>query len=116
MRMNAIPVFAGIALRSSVNASRPPAEAPIPTMGNGGRLVRAGCGGARRRLSDRDDFALKWPMGPPRFTLEAGAPSVGPPHTRWDPRNLPYARQRPACQRQGGLYYPREGKRGGART
>src|SRR2546423_6183208 len=93
MRMNAIPVFAGSALRSCVNASSPPAEAPMPTMGNGGLLVCAvGRVPTRRCLVDRDAFALDWPMvlRASRSKLER-RPVAGPPHARWDPRDLPYA-------------------------
>src|SRR5690348_8041471 len=108
MRMNAIPVFAGSALRSCVNASSPPADAPMPTTGNDGLSVCAAsraAGRGRRRRSVPDDFALDWPMGPPRLTLESwsAVPLLGLLTRGWDRRNLPYARQRPACQRQGGL-------------
>src|SRR5215813_9095294 len=46
---NARPVFAGIAFRNSVNASSPPADAPMPTMATGwpsegGGELRAGSG------------------------------------------------------------------------
>src|SRR3989454_10624901 len=93
MRMNAIPLFAGSALRSCVKASSPPAEAPMPTMGNDGLLVcAAGRGPPRRCVLDRDDFALDWPMvlRASRSKLER-RPVDGPPHARWDPRSLPYA-------------------------
>ena len=72
--MNAIPVFAGTFLRSCVNASSPPAEAPIPTIGNDGRVIW-GAGGDRARflLGDFKDFALDWPIGRPRYTLEGSA-------------------------------------------
>lgn len=35
MRMNAIPLSAGMAEKNFLNAPNPPAEAPIPTIGNG---------------------------------------------------------------------------------
>src|SRR5258707_4729375 len=55
-----MPVFVASSPRTRRSASRPPAEAPIPTMGNGGRAsgtavavaatARAGC--PRRREGD----------------------------------------------------------------
>src|SRR5450755_2505462 len=56
MKTNAMPVFDGNPWSISVNASRPPAEAPIPTIGNspppdssGSSAInagKAGCGSA----------------------------------------------------------------------
>src|SRR5689334_8544818 len=41
-RMKAIPVSGGICTKNCSNASRPPAEAPIPTTGNGGLCPSGG--------------------------------------------------------------------------
>src|SRR5260370_33837990 len=46
-RTNAMPGSVGNALRRGVNASRPPADAPMQTTGNGG----AGCGTAAWTVS-----------------------------------------------------------------
>src|SRR5947209_12813707 len=66
MRMNAIPVFTGSALRSWVKASSPPADAPTPTMGKVGRLDLAGGFGTRERsiFFDCDELFPFGPMGP----------------------------------------------------
>ena len=50
MSTNAIPLSAGRCLRSWVNASSPPAEAPTPTIGNAARR-----GGAERPAAVVDD-------------------------------------------------------------
>ena len=46
MRTNAMPLSAGSCLRSWVNASSPPAEAPTPTMGNAAAVGAPGAGAA----------------------------------------------------------------------
>src|SRR5262245_27951810 len=69
---NAIPVFVGRCLRSWVTASRPPAEAPIPTIGKvppRGRslsgciscVLRVGTGRAWRRDTFRFRFSVVLP-------------------------------------------------------
>src|SRR5262245_23290539 len=62
MRMNATPVSAGIAEKSFLNASSPPAEAPMPTIGNPG--FASPSGDAAASLGSAGGAA-----GPGRFAL-----------------------------------------------
>src|SRR4051812_24238911 len=66
MRMKAIPVSAGSALSSWVNASSPPADAPTPTMGNDARLDGAAGWGTEGRCAVFvcREFVPFGPMGP----------------------------------------------------
>src|SRR2546430_227875 len=81
MRMKAIPVSAGSALSSWLNASSPPAEAPTPTMGKDGRLEgAAGWGGDGRRAFFEcrvcRDFVPFRPMAPLRRRAPSRAPAI----------------------------------------